>query len=82
MFREYIEYSKNTLFINIEGLVNKNNINDLKRKLYNIISEYSISDIVIDISKTNDIDKEAFYDFLDDYDIKYGGNLVVMGNNK
>ena len=40
MFKTDIEFSKNTLYIDIEGPVNKKNIQKLKRKLYYIVEEY------------------------------------------
>jgi len=43
-----------------------------------ILNEYGITDIIIDIRDTVTLDKEAFYNMLDDYDIKYGGNLSVV----
>lgn len=78
MIKTEIEFSKNTLYINVEGVVDQMNIKKLQRKLYYIIEEYDIYDIVIDIKNCVNVDKDAFYGFLDDYDIKYGGNLVVM----
>lgn len=78
MFKTEIEYSRDTLYINLEGMVNKKNIQVLKRKLYHILDEYAIMDIVIDIKNTRLLDKDAFYELLDDYDIQYGGNLEVM----
>ena len=33
---------------------------------------------MIDIKEVVALDKESFYDMLDDYDIKYGGNLSVV----
>lgn len=82
MFKDTMEYTKDTLFISVEGVVNKNHIRELKRKLYSILNEYSIEDIIIDLSNIHEMDQDAFYDFLDDYDIKYGGNLVVTENQK
>ena len=81
MFKTDIEFSRNTLYINIEGIINRDNLKKVRKKMYYIIDEYSIYDIVIDIKKTSNIDADAFYDFLDEYDIKYGGNLVVVENN-
>lgn len=81
MFKTDIEFSKNTLYINLEGVVNKDNLGKLKKRMYYIIEEYNIFDIVIDIKKISNIDSDAFYAFLDEYDIKYGGNLVVMENS-
>lgn len=81
MFKTDIEFSKNTLYINIEGVINSDNLKKVRKKMYYIIEEYSIYDIVIDIKKSSDVDSDAFYEFLDEYDMKYGGNLVVMENN-
>lgn len=72
-----IVYHNQTLFVSLMGEYNSKNIKKLKKKLYNIINQYGISDIVIDKKKITQIDNGAFYDMLDDYDIKYGGNLTV-----
>lgn len=78
MFKTDIEYSRNTLYINVTGIVNKKNVGELKRKMYYIIDEYGIGDIVIDIKGVINMDKDAFYQFLDDYDEVYGGNLNIV----
>lgn len=78
MFKTDIEYSRNTLYINVTGIVNKKNVDQLKRKMYYIINEYGIGDIVIDIKGVINMDKDAFYQFLDDYDVEYGGNLNIV----
>lgn len=70
-------YHNQTLFVNLNGEYNSKNISALKRKLYSIIDQYGISDIVIDPTQSTALDKNAFYDMLDDYDIKYGGNLII-----
>ena len=78
MFNIDIIYSNNTLNVSIEGVINKHNINQIKKRIYYIISEYGINDIVIDIKNTINVDKEELSKFLDDYDINYGGNLVIV----
>lgn len=78
MFKSEIEFSKNTLYISVKGVANNKNIVELKRKLYYILNEYGMTDIIIDIRDVISLDKEAFYDMLDDYDIKYGGNLNIV----
>jgi len=78
MFKTEIEFSKNVLYVSIYGMATTKNILELKRKLYYILNEYGVTDIIVDIKKVVAMDKEAFYDFLDDYDIKYGGNLSVV----
>ena len=84
MLKTEIEFSRNTLYVSMKGMANSKNILELKRKLYYILNEYgaynaySISDIIIDIKDVVALDKETFYEMLDDYDIKYGGNLNVI----
>lgn len=78
MFKTEIEFSKNTLYVNVRGILNHQNIAEMRRKLYYIINEYGIEDIVIDLKNIVSMDKDAFYRFLDDYDIHYGGNLMVV----
>lgn len=78
MFKTEIEFSKNTLYINLGGTVNSKSLNKLKQKIDYIINEYNIFDIVINIEGNEYIDMIAFSNFLDEYDIKYGRNLIVM----
>jgi len=70
-------YHNSILFVNLRGDYNRKSIGNLKNKLYSIIDQYGINDIVIDRKLISNIDDNAFYDMLDDYDIKYGGNLIV-----
>ncbi len=78
MFKTDIEFTKNTLFIDIEGPINRKNILKLKRKLYYISTEYNIGDIILDVHKSSNIDEEALYNFLDEYEQTYGGNISIM----
>jgi hypothetical protein len=78
MFKTEIEFSKNTLYVNLEGNVNRDNLIKLKGKIYYIIDEYNVFDIVINVQNSEYVDTIAFYNFLDEYDIKYGGNLIVV----
>lgn len=71
-------YSDDVLYVNVKGNLSKKNVTSLQKKMYSAISEYGIRDIVIDIKGTNKIDQNAFYDMLDDYDSRYGGNLKIM----
>lgn len=78
MFKTDIEFTKNTLFIDIEGPINRKNILKLKRKLYYITNEYSVGDIILDIHKSSSIDEAALYKFLEEYENIFGGNISIM----
>lgn len=78
MFKTEIEYRKNTLFVGVEGPLTRRNLAVLKRKLYYILTEYGIEQVVMNVGKTNPFDQEEFYRFLEEYDIEFGGQLTVV----
>ena len=78
MFKTDIEYSKGKLFVNLEGTVKKKNLADLRKKLFYIIGEYHINDVIISIQNTSDIEMESLYELLDEYDMNYGGRLELI----
>lgn len=78
MFKIDFVYNRETLYVNVEGILNKKNIIKIKERLYNILNKYSIVNIVLDVKKTNILDEIAFYNFLDDYDCKYDGSLKLI----
>ena len=53
MFNVDIIYNRATLYILVEGNLNKKNIFKLKERLYNIVKTYNILNIVLDVKKTN-----------------------------
>ena len=72
-----IIYNKGTLTIFLEKKINKRNIHILRKRLYYIAGEYGFHNIIIKLNNITYIDTEAFYDFLDEYDDKVGGNLKL-----
>ena len=46
-----IIYSNETLYVILEGTVKRKDMKDLENKINSIISEYGISDIIIDTKK-------------------------------
>ena len=78
MFNIDIIYSNNTLTVNVDGIMNKHNINQIKKRIYYIINQYGINDIIIDIKNVIKIDELVLDEFLNDYDIKYGGKIIVL----
>lgn len=70
-------YQDNTLFVTMSGIYTNKSINNLKKKMYDIIDRYGIDEIVINKKGIKYIDGSIFYDMLDEYDNKYGGNVIV-----
>lgn len=78
MLQTEIEFTQNTLYVFMKGQANRKNIQNLQRKMYRIIEDYDIMDIVINIKGLDTMDGDSFYQFLDDYDVRYGGRLNVV----
>ena len=70
-------YQNNTLYITMSGVYTNRSINKLKEKMYDIVDRYGINDIIIDKKGITHINGSNFYDMLDEYDNKYGGNIKV-----
>lgn len=73
-----IQYTNHTLWVELQGIAMKNQIRIVQKKLFQILQDYSFSNIIVDIQNIEKIDMEAFYLFLDEYDRKYGGTLEVF----
>ncbi|MBO4245942.1 MAG: hypothetical protein J5892_04350 [Bacilli bacterium] len=63
-------YKRDTLFVNI------NNDDHFKGKIFNVLDDYDIENIVINIIGTLDDSKELD-DFINEYHDKYSGHLTV-----
>lgn len=71
-----IFYSDNTLFVNIEGELNDYNINRLKLRVFKIVRDYDILNVVLSISnykKNNYLLKE----FINEYESTFNGHIKV-----
>ena len=77
MFKSEIVYREQTLYVDLVGVCSSKNIKSLQKKLYKIIDQYGVNDIVINKKGIISLDGNAFYNMLDDYDTKYGGKLIV-----
>ncbi len=72
-----IVYTGNTLYVNIEERINFTLIKKLQSKLYRIIDSYHITNIEIQILNDNHYDRTLLEEFVNDYQIKYNGKLIV-----
>lgn len=80
MLKTNMEYRTNTLFVNIEGSINKKDFLKIRNKIYYIIDEYSIKKVVIDLTRTDKVDNVALNKLKDEYNLTYGGILEIIGN--
>ena len=72
----YFEYRRKSLYVTLSGMASKENIKKFRKKLFYVISEYNINNIVVNLKMIDN--KDSIYDLLDEYDVKYGGDLVVI----
>jgi hypothetical protein len=71
-----IFYTENTLYVNLEDSVDDIMISRLKQKIFGILDDYDIENIVLNVIAQNN---NCFLldDFIKEYHAKYNGNIVV-----
>lgn len=72
-----IFYTGKTLYINIEERINFSLINKLQKKLYSILDNYKIENITLSILNNEHYDKTLLDEFINDYNSKYNGTIIV-----
>jgi anti-anti-sigma regulatory factor len=72
-----MEYSKKTLFIELSSTLNALTLKDLKRKVFIVIDEYDIKNIILDGKGLSIDDKQYINLFYNDYKSKYNGRLTI-----
>lgn len=77
LFGDYMDiiYSDNKLFVELNGRVNKYEIEKTKRRLYGILDSYRIREIIL--NTTSDANDELIGNFVDDYHSNYDGIIRV-----
>lgn len=67
----------NKLFITIEERINFSFIRKLQNKLYRILKQYSIQNIELNILNNEHFDSSLLDDFINDYNSKFQGIMIV-----
>ena len=71
-----IFYSDNTLFINFNESINDLSISKLRSRVFNILNDYDIENIVLNIISDNK-DNILIDEFVKEYYKKYHGNITL-----
>ncbi len=71
-----IYYNDKTLYVNIDELNNNNSLNTLKKRVFGILNDYDIENIVLNLI-SNTKNSYLLDDFIAEYNKKYHGNLVI-----
>ena len=71
-----IFYNDNTLFVNIYEELNSYNVNRLKLRVFKIVTEYDIENVVLSI---NNCKKNSYLlkDFINGYEATFNGHIKV-----
>ena len=70
-----IIYNNNTLYISMSEDINNESISNLRRKVFNIIDDYNIKNIVLNIINNNN--NILIDEFIKEYKNKYHGNITL-----
>lgn len=71
-----IYYMNNTLYVNLNDYIDDMSINNLKSRVFNILDDYDIKNIVLNIISNNK-DNYLIDEFIKEYHSKYSGNLLI-----
>lgn len=71
-----IFYNDNTLYVNLEECLDDYVLNKLKKRVFNILEDYDIENIVLNIVTSNK-NNYLLDDFIREYKKKFRGNLIV-----
>lgn len=71
-----IFYNDNTLYINMDDVADSKDILKLKRRVFKILDDYSIDNIVLNIITDSD-SKELLNSFINEYQRIYHGKIIM-----
>lgn len=71
-----IFYTNNTLFVNLNEIIDDDNVNILRKRIFGILDDYDIENIVLNIIANNK-NNYLIDDFIKEYHQKYNGNILV-----
>ena len=71
-----IYYNDKTLYVNLEELINNNSLNVLKQRVFGILNDYDIENIVLNLISNNK-NNYLLDEFIEEYNKKYHGKLTI-----
>ncbi|MCI8575580.1 MAG: hypothetical protein HFI09_03830 [Bacilli bacterium] len=70
-------YKNETLFVDINTVLDQENLSKLKRRIFRIVDDYDIDHIVFQVLEGVSINKRMLQEFKRDYYQRYQGNLLI-----
>ncbi|MBR1417256.1 MAG: hypothetical protein IJ572_05535 [Bacilli bacterium] len=71
-----IFYTDNTLFVNVKDEINDKSVSKLKSRVFGILNDYDIENIVLNIISDNK-NNILIEDFIREYNQRYHGNIMI-----
>lgn len=72
-----IFYTDNTLYVNMENVTSSHDVARMKRRVFKILDDYSIDNIVLNIITDDTLSSDLLDSFILEYNQKYNGKIVM-----
>ena len=72
-----IFYTDNTLYVNMDNITSRSDIARMKKRVFKILDDYGIDNIVLNIITDDNISSDLLDSFLLEYNQKYNGKIVM-----
>lgn len=70
-------YRNDTLYVDIFENDDLGNMMSIKRKIFSIIDQYQVDNVVINLKNKNNVSKGMLNSLICDYHKNYRGNIIV-----
>lgn len=70
-------YKDDTLYVDMVGSIGANEIRMLKSRLYSVLDQYEVDNVIINVKNTFSLNRNLFNSFVRDYHRNYNGHLTI-----
>lgn len=71
-----IFYSNDTLYVNVDE-INDNEIFKMKKRIYRILDDYNIDNVVLNLITDDSIESSLIDEFIKEYKCKYNSKIIM-----
>lgn len=73
-----IVYKNDTLFVDLKGDLDDLTINEMKNRLFSILDQYDVDNVIINTKEVFNSNKRVFNTFLNEYRRNYKGKIKLL----
>jgi UTP:GlnB (protein PII) uridylyltransferase len=70
-------YKDDTLFVDLIGIVGIKEVDVMKERVFSILNQYEVDNIVINLRNAFKINKNMMNSFINEYHKKYKGSILI-----